>query len=621
MAFLPFHSRDLFFKSKFGAVKTGEKLRFRLLLPRSFCVSASFFVLTKDGEDPVAHGMYWAGMHGDTQEIWDLEIALPERGLYFYHFEYDSAWGRGAIYCIGDGAGAVANAVTPQNDWQLTVYDANYQTPDWLKGGVMYQIFPDRFYNSGKPKKNVPADRILRTDTENQPYWRPNKDGKVLNNDYFGGDLAGITEKLPYLQSLGVTCIYLNPIFEAHANHRYNTADYLKIDPLLGDEADFKTLCETAKKFGIRVILDGVFSHTGDDSLYFNRAGRYKTLGAYNSEKSPYYPWYTFFDYPDSYKSWWGFETLPEVNEESPEYLEFITGENGVVKKWLRLGAAGWRLDVADELPDAFLDALCASAKAEKADALVLGEVWEDATNKWAYGERRRYLLGGQLDSVMNYPFANAILNFARNGIAEGFAHAVTDIVENYPKPALDCMMNHIGTHDTERAITKIMGESAEGRDREWQSRRILSAGDYEKGVTLLKLTAVLQFTLPGVPCIYYGDEAGLQGYKDPFNRGCYPWGRENQDLIAFYQTLGALRGSLDCLKTGELHFVSAVLGCVAYEREGDSDGILVIANRNEQEITYNLPDKWQYKREILHGKPVTACVNVPPMGCVILNF
>ncbi len=251
----------------------------------------------------------------------------------------------------------------------------------------------------------------------------------------------------------------------------------------------------------------------------------------------------------------------------------------------------------------------------------MLGEVWEDATNKWAYGERRRYLLGGQLDSVMNYPFANAILNFARSGIAEGFARAVTDIVENYPKPALDCMMNHIGTHDTERAITKIMGESAEGRDREWQSQRVLSDADYQKGVTLLKLAAVLQFTLPGVPCIYYGDEAGLQGYKDPFNRGCYPWGHENQDLVAFYQTLGALRGSLDCLKTGELHFVSAALGCVAYEREGDSDGILVIANRNEQEITYNLPDKWQYKREILHGAPVTSCVHVPPMGCVILNF
>lgn len=621
IAFLPFHARDTFYKSKFGALKTDEAVTLRLLLPRSFCACAALFVLHKDGEPPVEHPMYWAGMHGDDCEIWDITLSVPERGLYFYHFEYDSAWGRGAIYHIGDGAGAVANAAAPKNDWQLTVYDADYKTPDWLKGGVMYQIFPDRFYNSKKEKKNVPADRILRNDTENQPYWHPDSEGKVRNNDYFGGDLQGITEKLPYLRSLGVTCIYLNPIFEAHSNHRYNTANYLKIDPLLGDEQDFQTLCKTAETYGIRILLDGVFSHTGDDSLYFNRAGRYETLGAYNSPNSPYYPWYTFFDYPNVYKSWWGFETLPEVDEESPAYLDFITGKDGVVKKWLRLGAAGWRLDVADELPDKFLDALTVSAKAEKPDAVVLGEVWEDATTKWAYGVRRRYLLGGQLDSVMNYPFANAVIHFARDGIAETFRREILQIVENYPKPALDCMMNHIGTHDTERAITKIMGESADGRDREWQSRQVLREAEYQKGVTLLKLAAVLQYTLPGVPCVYYGDEAGMQGYKDPFNRGCYPWGRENQDLVAFYQTLGALRGTLDCLKTGELHFVSAALGCVAYTREGGCDGILVIANRNEQEITYDLPEKWQYKREVLHGSPVTACVHVPAMGCVILKF
>lgn len=620
MTFLPFHSRDLFYKSIFGAVKTGEPLRLRLVLPRSFSACAAYFVLTHDGEAPVEHGMYWAGMHGETQEIWDLELEIPERGLYFYHFAYDSAWGRGAVYHIGDGAGAIANAVTPQKEWQLTVYDADFQTPDWLKGGVMYQIFPDRFYNSGKPKKNVPADRILRTDTENQPYWRPDAEGKVRNNDYFGGDLAGITEKLPYLQSLGVTCIYLNPIFEAHSNHRYNTADYLKIDPLLGDENDFRTLCKAAKERDIRVILDGVFSHTGDDSLYFNRTGRYNTLGAYNSQKSLYYPWYTFFDYPNRYKSWWGFETLPEVNEESPAYLKFINGENGVVKKWLRLGASGWRLDVADELPDAFIDALSASAKAEKSDALVLGEVWEDATTKWAYGVRRRYLQGGQLDSVMNYPFANAILNFARSGIAEGFFRAVMNIVENYPKPALDCLMNHIGTHDTERAITKIMGESAEGRDREWQSKRVLSTADYQKGTLLLKLAAVLQFTLPGVPCIYYGDEAGMQGYKDPFNRGCYPWGHEDKTLISFYQKLGALRRTIGCLKTGRMQFISAMLGCVAYTRIGENDSLLVIANRNEHDITYDLPEDWQYTRELLHGSPVTSCVNVASMNCVLLH-
>lgn len=623
MIWIPFHSRDAFFKSKFGAVKTDERFRLRLLLPRAFCVSGAHFLLRKDGENAADYPMYWAGMHGDDMEIWDLELSVEQKGLYFYHFEYDSSWGRGAVYHSGNGMGAVANGFGQQGDWQLTVYDQAYSTPDWLKGGVIYQIFPDRFYNSGSLKQNVPTDRILRADTENQPYWRPDAEGKVRNNDYFGGDLRGIAEKLPYLEALGVTCIYLNPIFEAHSNHRYNTADYLKIDPLLGTEKDFRDLCRAAEKRGIRILLDGVFSHTGDDSLYFNRAQRYPTLGAYNSKESPYYPWYSFTKYPNGYKSWWGFDTLPEVKEDCPEYLEFITGRHGVVRKWLNLGAAGWRLDVADELPDVFLDALSRSAKEEKADALILGEVWEDATTKCAYGVRRRYLLGGQLDSVMNYPFAEAILSFARSGLAESFQNAVSDIVEHYPKPALDVLMNHIGTHDTERAITRLAGESAQFRDREWQSQQVLTDAAYQKGVTLLKLAAVLQFTLPGVPSVYYGDEAGLQGYKDPFNRGCYPWGNENKDLLAFYQKLGALRKALPCLKDGNIHFLSATLGCVAYERESEhgEGAILVIANRNEQEITYDLPEKWQYHREILHGNPVTACVHVPAAGCVILKF
>lgn len=620
MAFVPFHSRDLFFKSVFGAVKTDEFVKFRLLLPRSFCVSGAYFLLAKDGEQTTEYPMYWAGMHGDAQEIWDIEISVAEKGLYFYHFDYDGAWGRGSVCLVGDGVGAVANANSPREEWQLTVYDKNYQTPDWLKGGLIYQIFPDRFYNSGAPKENVPADRILRSDTENQPYFRPDGEGVVRNNDYFGGDLRGIEEKLPYLESLGVTCIYLNPIFEAHSNHRYNTADYSKIDSLLGTQTDFESLCAEAKKRGIRIILDGVFSHTGDDSLYFNRENRYPTLGAYNSAASPYYTWYSFYDYPNGYKSWWGFETLPEVDEESPAYLEFITGENGIVRKWLRAGAAGWRLDVADELPDVFIDALARAAKAEKADALVLGEVWEDATTKWAYGVRRRYLLGGQLDSVMNYPFANAILSFARDGIAEQFCTSVMQIVENYPKPALDVMMNHIGTHDTERAITKIAGESAEYRDREWQSAKALTDAEYKRGDALLKLAAVLQYTLPGVPSVYYGDEAGLQGYKDPFNRGCYPWGHENQALLAFYRRLGALRRGLPCLKDGTIAFLSSVLGCTAFVRENGGEAILVIANRNEQEIAYNLPDTWQFTSEILHENPVTSFVHVPAMGCVILK-
>ena len=621
MFFIPFNSRDTFFKSKFGAIKTNEPVTFRLLLPRSFAVTSAHFMLKKDGEDMVDYEMRWAAMNGWDKEEWEIDVQITTPGLYFYHFDYESSWGRGSIFLKENGVGAIANGLEMQSAWQLTVYDAQYKTPDFMKGGILYQIFPDRFYASEQKKQHVPKDRILRTDRENQPYWKPNAEGKVLNNDYFGGDLEGIRQKLPYLASLGVTCIYLNPIFEAHSNHRYNTADYEKIDPLLGTEQDFTRLCAEAKKQGISILLDGVFSHTGADSRYFNRDGRYDTVGAYNSEASPYYPWYSFSRFPDRYKSWWGFESLPEVKEESPAYMDFINGENGIVRKWLRLGAAGWRLDVADELPDSFIAALSKAAKAEKKDAFILGEVWEDATTKCAYGKRRKYLLGGELDSVMNYPFAAAILNFARSGLAESFEQSVMHIVENYPKPALDTLMNHIGTHDTARAITRLVGEPSEYRDRAWQSKQTLSPEAYAKGVTLLQLAAVLQYTLPGVPCLYYGDEAGMQGYKDPFNRGYYPWGKENPCLLAFYKKLGRLRRELPCFVDGEIHFLSAVLGCVAYERENDESAVLIIANRNEQAIDYQLPHKWQEKEELLHGGYSKESITVPAMGAVLLNF
>ncbi len=255
---------------------------------------------------------------------------------------------------------------------------------------MIYQIFPDRFAGSGKAKTDVPDDRVLRTDWGGEPNWRPTKDGKVLNNDFFGGDLAGITEKLPYLASLGVTCLYLNPIFEASSNHRYDTGNYERIDPLLGTDDDLRALCEKANEHGISVILDGVFSHTGDDSKYFNKYGRYDSLGAYQSKESSYYSWYKFDKWPNKYDSWWGIDILPEVQEDEPSYIEYITGENGIARRWLRCGIRGWRLDVADELPDAFLDAFRAAVKSETPDALILGEVWEDASNKTSYGERRR---------------------------------------------------------------------------------------------------------------------------------------------------------------------------------------------------------------------------------------
>lgn len=617
--YIPYNSRYEYHKSIFGAIGTEQSVVFRIVLPRNFCCHHARLVIKKDGgnfENFIE--MQWDCMQGDSEEWWKVTFTPDESGLYGYRFEYDTPWGTSRIYNAGDGIGKIRDN---GDMWQLTVYDKDFETPDWLKGGIIYQIFPDRFAFSGEEKANVPTDRVMRDDRDGEPYWRPDQNGKVLNNDYFGGDLKGIEQKLDYIRSLGVTCIYLNPIFEAHSNHRYDTGDYTKIDPLLGTQEDFESLCKSADAMGIKIILDGVFSHTGCDSKYFNEYGRYDTVGAYQSQNSEYYGWYKFKNWPDDYLSWWGIKLLPEVIEENPGFIEYITGENSIARKWLKCGAAGWRLDVADELPDIFLDSFRKAVKAENPDALVMGEVWEDASNKSSYGQRRRYLTGDQLDSVMNYPFAGAIIDFVRNGVAEVFSSRIMTIVENYPKQVLDVLMNHISTHDTMRAITALAGESCEYRDRYWQSTHSLDDNAYKNGVQLVKMASAVQFTLPGVPSIYYGDEAGMQGYKDPFNRCCYPWGNENKELLEWYRKLGEIRSADKCFVDGRLEILSSVAGCVAYSRKKDENAILVISNSNPHSITYYVKDEWSDAEDLLGNSYVRGTlVDVGAKSTVILR-
>lgn len=596
--YIPYNSRFDYHKSIFGAVKTDEKVVFRIVLPRDFgCHSAKLLVRCDGTYDYAVYDMQWDCMEGEHEEWWRVEFSAETAGLYRYHFEYHTPWGASKISHDTNGAAKIGDNV---EDWQLTVYDKNFTTPDWLKGGTIYQIFPDRFYSSGKPKKNVPDDRIIRTDLDGEPYWIPDSNGKVLNNDYFGGDLKGIEEKLPYLCELGVSCIYINPIFEAQSNHRYDTSDYEKIDSLLGDENDLKSLCDKAKEYSIKIILDGVFSHTGDDSKYFNKYNRYDSVGAYQSKDSKYYNWYKFNQWPDDYLSWWGIKILPEVIEENPDFIEYITGKNGIARKWLRAGVSGWRLDVADELPDEFLDSFRKSVKDENPDALVLGEVWEDASNKCSYGQRRRYLLGDQLDSVMNYPFLNAVLDFIRDGYAELFCSRVMSILENYPKEVIDVLMNPISTHDTMRAITALAGESCEYRDRYWQSTHYLDENSYPYGERLLKAATAIQFTLPGVPSIYYGDEAGMQGYKDPFNRYCYPWDKENPEILNWYKKLGQIRKDHPVFIDGDFNIISGVAGCVAFTRSNFDETILVISNSNPHPISYYVKDEFSDAEDLI---------------------
>lgn len=586
-----FNSRKIEYKDKIRAIATDEKVKLRIIVPRSMKCYGATLCVVKENESPAYYSMFWAGMCGDDNEYWELHFFATTPGLYWYHFELDTPWGRSFVRNVGRGVGDFA---PDASDFQQTVYDKDFKTPDWLKGGIIYQIFPDRFYSSGTEKHGVRPSRVMRR-WGDEPFWREEQMNGIWNNDYFGGDLKGIEEKLLYLANLGVTCIYLNPIFEANSNHRYDTADYEKIDPLLGTEDDLKSLCKTAREqYGISIILDGVFSHTGCDSKYFNIYSNYDDVGAYNSKESPYYPWYKFINWPDEYHSWWGIKLLPEVIEETPEYREYICGKNGILRKWLKCGISGWRLDVADELPDVFLDDLRRAVKDENSDAVIIGEVWEDATTKLAYGERRRYLLGEQLDSVMNYPFADAVLNFVKFANADAFIDSVMSIIEKYPPQVTNVLMNHIGTHDTERAITRLAGENCEGYGRNWQhEHNKLSDYDYYRGVSMMKIASLIQYTLPGVPSLYYGDEIGMQGMKDPFNRACMDWYEPNTELHRWYKRLGEIRRGCKAFERGSFVPVYCSYKTVAYLRSGDNNEVLVAVNLDENAVDINVGNQW----------------------------
>ena len=574
-----FNSRLPRYKTPFGAIAAGTPVTLRLDVPGSFGYVDPHLVLTKDREDPVHYRMEYTGQ-SDGVNHFAVTVTPTTSGLYFYYFDLYTDFRK---ICRAPGAEGRLTWVL-EDSWQLTVYEPDFQTPDWIKSGTMYQIFPDRFYE-GDPDKTMPfADRIYRADKEGEPYFWPTEQPEgYLNMDYFGGDFLGIQKKLPYLKGLGVTCIYLNPIFEAHANHRYNTANYLKADPLLGTNEDFAALCKEASRQGIRIILDGVFSHTGSDSRYFNREGRYGPGGAYRDRHSPYRSWYDFDSgYACGYRSWWGFETLPEVEEESPSYIDFVCGPGGVIDTWLGLGASGFRLDVADELPDDFIEKIRAAVKAHGADKLLIGEVWEDATTKEGWGRRRTYLRGHGLDTTMNYPFRNAAIDFVRGADAAAVADAILSICENYPKPALDCAMNFLSTHDTERAITAIADEPTNGRDRFWQSGRRIPLSRMDDAVRRELLAYALLFTLPGVPCIYYGDEIAMQGYRDPFNRAYYDWNSTERRLRGPLANLAELRRSCDAFKGGAIEWVVAAGDVLHFRRVGRTQTAEIILNRGE---------------------------------------
>ena len=607
-----YNSKQLIHKDPFGTLVPEQSCTLRIHIPSNVqATRVECVIQNPDGSHVLSVPMGYQMKKG-AYDIFGGKFSLEHTGLYFYFFHIEKRGGGFNLFKYGDDTNIEAG-----DRWQLSCVPADHTVPDWAMGATMYQIFPDRFHRSGKcDLTDKLSPYYLHENWNEEVRWQPESDGRILNNDFYGGNFKGIIEKLDYLASLGITILYLNPISKSFSSHRYDTGDYKTPDPMLGTLADFTALCSAAHAKGMKVILDGVYSHTGSDSLYFNRYGHFPTKGAFQSKDSPYYSWYTFHKWPRSYNSWWNFDTLPTVNKLDPAFVEYIiTGEDSVVAHWLKAGCDGFRLDVADELPSEFLTLLKKRVRELRPDALVLGEVWEDASNKVAYGEHRRYFVDAQLDSVMNYPLRTAIINFLRErDDGYGLYSTVMTIAENYPKQVFLANMNCLGTHDSPRILTALM-DDFDG-SREEKARRHLSRQQYDVAQERLLMASFLQYMLPGTPSIYYADEAGMEGYKDPFNRRPYPWGQENRELLNHHRLLGRLRKEQPALRLGDIEFTVACDNRVAFSRSYEGKVLRIYVNRGH--------DTWEIPRgKMLLGHNLYSVmpehIQLAPMGfCVV---
>jgi len=585
-----FNSWSESFRRPFGAVRIGSAIYFSIRAIGSNITKVDLMI-QKDGEQTQVQHM---ARSSENDSMYYLKFTTEGKaGLYFYHFQISYLEDQREITVFFGkevdnygGEGRVVTDPAQIEQYQITCFDHRDPAPDWYVHGVIYHIFVDRFFNGDRyqrvlhPKKNT----FIYATTEDLPYYIRDKNGDIVRWDFYGGNLIGIIDKLNDLKKLGVTILYLSPIFEASSNHKYDTANYLQIDSMFGDRKTFDKLIAKARRMGIRIILDGVFNHVGADSNYFNRFGHYGNSGAYQDLSSKYHDWFTFHGDHDHYECWWNIADLPTVNKEKKSYQDFIFGsDNSVVDTWTAAGIGGWRLDVADELSDEFIAGIrkAVDRHDEKDNGKVLiGEVWEDASNKISYGKRRHYLNGGMLHGVMNYPFRTLIIDLINRKInARQAARMSFTIKSNYPPDALLANMNNIGTHDTERIFTQLSENERKMRLAIW-----------------------LLMVLPGVPCIYYGDEAGVIGGTDPDNRRFYPWGRENQNILAMFREAIKVRRTDVNLQIGDFYSFSVglIFGCLRIQSKDKYT--LLLVNPTLESIVLNLDQLIDETRgELIH--------------------
>ena len=557
-------SQSIVYRRPFGAVDEGQKVKLSIDIEKEIVVAIE--LLQFDGTK-VNMGMEKeylnSGNYRYSIEI-DTEDALGVLGYYFILIDgYDRVYyGNNDEHLGGIGQIYTYNPVP----YQITIYKKS-NLPDWYKEGIIYQIFVDRFCNGNddgsinNPKKNS----FIYGRWDDTPVYIKDYQGRTIRWDFYGGNIRGIIKKLDYIKSLGVNIINLSPIFKSSSCHKYDAGDYDIIDEMFGTEEDFKELCEKAKSKDIKIILDGVFSYTSSDSRYFNKAGNYDEIGAYQSPNSKYHNWYKFNRYPYGYECWWGIEGRPNINVMHNSYIDFLVNrDDSIIKKWIDLGASGWRLNVTDELPDEFIEIIRDRLDTLDKETVLIGDVWDDASNKISYSKKRRYLYGKEIQSVTNYPLRESLINFTRGYIkSDKLKKKVMSLYENYPREVFLGNINLIGTSDTERILTVLDGN-----------------------IRCLKIIVALQFTIPGVPLIYYGDETGVTGGKDPDNRKSYPWENEDVDLIGFYKRIAQIRNGQDALKKGDFNIFDTEEDIFAFERVYENERIVVVVNvSNAQKV------------------------------------
>jgi len=554
------------------------------------------FIVLLDDSDETAKKIRMPLVSQDAAYFtYQVTVNYEKPGLFWYYFELSH--GKYIWYLCKTQLFDAEPMSSVGESYAQVVYEKPSLANHQYNSGIIYHIFVDRFKKAGeiKAKKGI----ISRKDWGGS-ITKNTTDFLIINKEHFGGNIHGIIEKLPYIKSLGTSTIMLSPIFESSSYHKYDTADLENVDVMFGGNEALKKLVIEAKKLGMSVLLDGVFNHVGSDSIYFNKLGTYDSIGAYQSQKSKFYDWFVFHKWPDDYCSWWGFDTLPQFNEGNASLQKFITGPGGVIEKHMKTGILGFRLDVADELTDVFLDKICASIRKQKSDAIVMGEVWEDAATKLAYGKRRAYFNGHQLNSVMNYPLKNAIIDFILNKNAEGLASVFCMLKDHYPREVAYNLMNFLGTHDTKRILTILRENNSD-----------------DHAFNLLKIATALMYCSPGVPAVFYGDEAGVVGGDAPFSRVCFPWGREDKTSIAWYRKLGELRVR-EILVSGDCNVLFVHNGVFIMERRLGNERIIVAANCcSHENFKLNIESQMT---DFETGKPVKDSVLLHPYSFVILS-